>query len=75
MNISESNCNYYLNKLQKENEQIGHNIDLMIVTGRLDSAEELQKEYENNCDLISKLITFRNNHDCLLEGDPGYGPV
>ena len=75
MNITESNCNYHLNRLQKENEQIGHRIDLMIAIGRFDYAEKLMKEYESNCDLISKFIVFRNNHDCLLEGDPGYGPI
>lgn len=74
INITESNCNYYLSRLQKENEHISHRIDQMIVTGQLDYAAELMEKYESNCDLISKFITFRNNHDCLLEGDPGYGP-
>ena len=75
MNITESNCNYHLNRLQKENEQIGHRIDLMNAIGRFDSSEKLMKEYERNYDLISELIAFRNDHNCLLEGDPGYGPM
>ena len=75
INITENNCNYYLKKLYKENELIGTRIDKAIATGQLDFADELQKEYENNHDLISELIAFRNDHDCLIEGDSGYGAL
>lgn len=73
--ITTNNCNYHLTRLYKERDQIGAGIDRAIISGNQDTVAKLEKEYDEKCDLISKFIAFMNNHECLLEGDPGYGPI
>ena len=75
MNITTSNCNYHLTRLYKERDMISSGIDRAIVSDRPDTVTKLKKEYNQICDLIDEFLSFRRNNDCLLEGDPGYGPV
>lgn len=74
LEITTTNCNYHLTRLYKEHDKIGTCIDQAIVTERNDTLVGLEKEYASICSLIDKLIEFRRNNDCLIEGDQGYGP-
>lgn len=69
--ITTSNCNYHLSRLYRERDQISSNIDRLV--GR--DTSKLEEEYDQICNLIDSFLQFRRSHDCLLEGDPGYGPV
>ena len=71
--ITTSNCNFWLTRLYKQRDQIGSGIDRAVVTGHSDTVRKLEREYEEICDRIDQFIEFRRHHDCLLEGDPGYG--
>lgn len=71
--ITESNCNYHLDRLYKERDQISAGIDRLVSMGR--DIRLLEKEYNEKCDLIDLFLEFRRSHDCLLKGDPGYGPM
>ena len=75
MNITVSNCNYLLTAFYKRQEQVGQIIDNCIVTGNQDLVPIFEKEYKMLSGKIDQLVAFRKTNDCLLEGDPGYGPV
>lgn len=70
-NVTEKNCNSRLDLLYFERDRVGQFIDDLVVRGY--SPEKAEKEYEEICDVISHLCSFRRNHDCLLQGDPDYG--
>ena len=70
-NISESNCNARLTALYDIRDRIGNRIDKLIVMGY--NTEAAEEEHDIVCDIISKLCDFRRTHNCLLEGDKGYG--
>ena len=71
--ITESNCNFHLTRLYKQRDRISTNIDRVIVAGG--DPINLEKQHDNICDEIDAFLKFRRNHKCLLEGDPGYGPL
>lgn len=73
--ITESNCNYHLTRLYKERDMISIGIDRAITSNRLDSIQKLEEEYNDICDTIDEFLAFRRTHDCLIEGDRGYGPI
>ena len=69
---TETNCNYWLKKFSKDLESIGNKIDECMRNGK-DPITYVQS-YDELSDIQADFIRFRLNHDCLLEGDPGYGP-
>ena len=71
--ITESNCNYHLTRLYKERDQISAGIDRNY--DRHETVDKLEKEYNEKCNIIDQFLDFRRNHNCLIEGDPGYGPI
>lgn len=73
--ITESNCNYHLTRLYKERDMISSGIDRALVSNRPDTVAKLEKEYNDIIEKIDLFVQFRHNHNCLLEGDPGYGPL
>ena len=75
MNITKSNCNYHIKRICKELEQLGVFIDKACSDGRIETVMKVQKEIESKNDILSQLLEFRRFNDCLIEGDPGYGPV
>ena len=58
--------------LYKMRDDVSENLDSAIE--RADTIREnyLSIQYEEICKAIDSLCVYRNNHDCLLEGDPGY---
>ena len=75
MTITTTNCNYHLSRLYKERDNLSISIDRAICSNKPNLALELEEEYNQKCDMIDQFIEFRKSHDCLLEGDLGYGPV
>ena len=71
--INERNCNYHLTRLYKERDQISEAISRLTAAGK--DVAKLENEYDTICNMINPMLVFRRNHDCLLEGDPGYGPI
>jgi hypothetical protein len=69
--VTTSNCNYWLTYYYKKRDRISKRISTLCSRGY--STEALEKHYDRICEIISELCDFRRNHDCLLEGDPGYG--
>lgn len=71
-NVNERNCNGRLSRLYKMRDVVSENLDSAIE--RADTIREnyLSIQYEEICKAIDSLCVYRNNHDCLLEGDPGY---
>lgn len=73
--ITKSNCNYHINRLSKERDMISRGIDRAISSNRFETVAKLEDEYNKICDMIDEFVKFRRFNDCLIEGDPGYGPV
>ena len=70
-----SNCNYYLTEFYKKRDNISASIDRAIMRGDDNLSTKLESDYHDICDIIDTFVEFRRHNDCLLEGDPGYGPV
>ena len=73
--ITKSNCNYRINRICKELEQLGSFIDKASQDGRIETVMKVQKEIDAKNNALAQLLEFRRFNDCLIEGDPGYGPV
>ena len=73
--ITESNCNYWLSNLYRTRDHISKRISAAVVREDHEYEAELEQEYQFTCDEIERFLEFRRTHECLLEGDPGYGPV
>ena len=72
--VTSNNVNYFLDKLYKERDKIGEEIDKCLWKGY--STESLENTYQEICDTIEYLCNFRRKCDyCALEGDPEYGLV
>ena len=70
-----TNCNYYLTEFYKKRDSISTSIDKALLRGDDNLSTKLEEEYRNITDIIDIFVEFRRHNDCLLEGDPGYGPV
>ena len=75
MSITTSNCNWLINQVSREQDLINKRISRALDSGRLDLVSEMEEKYNELCDKMDELTFFRRNHDCLIEGDPGFGPV
>jgi hypothetical protein len=69
-----TNCNYWLSRFYKDIEDIGRKIDKAIIEDNKSDYEKYNNEFEETYDIQSKFLEFRSNHNCLIEGDEGYGP-
>lgn len=71
--LNEKNCNARLTHLYNTRDKTSNDVDSAILDGDLDKMNSYEKKYFDICAVIDELIKFRYTHDCLLEGDPGYG--
>lgn len=72
-NITEANCNARLTFLYNKRDETGKSIDRATMKNDHMLVEAYEKMHSDICNTIDKLLEFRRNHNCLLEGDPGYG--
>ena len=71
-NVNEKNCNGRLSRLYKMRDDTSISIDNAIERANTIQENYFSKQYDEICKAINKLCEYRNSHDCLLEGDPGY---
>ena len=75
MSITNSNCNYWLNRFYKERDRISISISAAEAADDQPKTKILEREYNRICDLIDTFLQYRRYNPCLTEGDKGYGPV
>lgn len=71
-NINEANCNGVLKRLYNERDTYSRVISLATEKGDDIAVELYDRKYQEAVDDIVAICRYRDKHECLLEGDPGY---